>query len=85
MSGPIDHDGISEEQYLDLINDIMCSISSSSSRGSGWTIDSLDKVDVQITHYSPIRGSSYLSLDPALFNNQNLINIRNFADHNCFL
>ena len=85
MSGPIYHDGISEEQYLDLINDIICSISSFSSHGSGWTIESLDKVDVKIMRYSPIRGSSYLSLDPALCNNQNLINIRNFADNNCFL
>ena len=52
--------------------------------GSGWVIDSLEEIDLVLSTYDPLRGSSYIEL-PKKFRNasKGLLNIRN-NDQKCF-
>ena len=52
--------------------------------GSGWVIDSLEEIDLVLSTYDPLRGSSYIEL-PKKFrhNKKGLLNIRN-NDQKCF-
>ena len=53
------------------------------SDGSGWEI--VDKHEVDVSKYEPLRGSSYLPLPEKIKNkNKGLINIKNENDNDCF-
>ena len=54
------------------------------SEGSGWVIQSLDAHYLNIVHYKPMRGSSYIKLPLELRNaSKGLINLKN-TDAECF-
>ena len=61
-------------------NDFINRISKWISVGSGWVIKS---VEIDISKYEPLRGSSYLSLPEKLKNKKALINIKNENDNEC--
>ena len=52
--------------------------------GSGWVIDKIDDINIDIANYDPLAGSSYIPL-PSKLNNpkKGLINIKN-KDDKCF-
>ena len=54
------------------------------SYGSGWVLQHVIQVFVKLAKFSPIRGSSYFDLPFRIRTSQNLINIRNHEDNNCF-
>ena len=54
------------------------------SYGSGSVLQHLIQVFVKLAKFSPIRGSSSIDLAIRIRESQNLINIRNHHDHNCF-
>ena len=46
--------------------------------GSGWMIDKLEDINIDIANYNPLAGSSYISLPPELSNPKKaLINLKN--------
>ena len=52
--------------------------------GSGWIIDKTEVINIEITNYETLAGSSYISLPPELNNSmKGLINIEN-KDNECF-
>ena len=46
--------------------------------GSGWIVDRIEDIDIEISNYDPSAGSSYISLPPELNNpKKGLINNKN--------
>ena len=61
-----------ETVISDAGNELINRISEWISEGSGWVIKSVDKHEIDISKYKPLRGSSYLPL-PEKINKQRLI------------
>ena len=54
------------------------------SKGSGWTIESVNNHYLNIVQYQPMKGSSYIKLPEELNNSKKgLINLQN-NDNQCF-
>ena len=52
--------------------------------GSGWIIDQVQDIHININNYDPLAGSSYIQLPPTLRNSmKGLINVKN-EDIECF-
>ena len=55
-----------------------------SERGSGWIVDKIEDIKINIANYEPLAGSSYIPLPPKLNNSmKGLINLKN-KDDECF-
>ena len=68
---------LSKQQILNMIAQWV-------SKGSGWTIQSVDNHYLNIVQYQPMKGSSYIKLPQELRNSaKGLINIKN-EDNECF-
>ena len=74
---------MTDEQYIPLVDHFLNTVNSFASNGSGWITN---KIVFKVVRFSPITASSYLKLPPTLDRkvSQNLINIRNTNDNNCF-
>ena len=67
----------SKEQILNMIAQWI-------SKGSGWTVESVDNHYLNIVQYQPMKGSSYIKLPQELRNSaKGLINMKN-EDNECF-
>ena len=79
--------GISETTYEDLVNTIVSKLVSFSGSGSGWQLQTTDKVTINLVRYVPIRGSSFIPFSKGhlLRRDSNQINIHNSNDEKCFL
>jgi len=64
----------------DLINDIETFLEN----GSQWKFKKNKKLHVNVFHYKPIKGSSYIPLPPIIANKKACVNIKN-NDAKCFL
>lgn len=53
-------------------------------RGSGWTIDSIELLQLNIAKYEPLKGSSYLPLPEFIAKKKAIINVQN-KDDKCFM
>ena len=67
---------ISKQHILNIISQWV-------SEGSGWTVESIESHHLNITNYSPLKGSSYIELSPEIKKSKGLINIKN-EDNECF-
>ena len=68
---------LSQQQILNIIAQWI-------SKGSGWTIESVDNHHLNIVQYKPMNGSSYIKLPQELRNSsKGLINMKN-EDNECF-
>ena len=79
------YDGLSEDEFFTMVQQVICVLNCFSSNGSGWVLEKINNLELKIVKFNPIRGSSYLALPSELVNDRNLINIRNINDSNCFL
>lgn len=52
--------------------------------GSGWVFDKVLHLDISISAFRPLAGSSYMALPKALANKKALINPKNINDDECF-
>ena len=73
-----------DDSYYAMLDEMMSSLQVFCSSGSGWTVDKLLHLDININRYSPIRGSSYIATPQRLVDNHFLLNIKN-NDQLCFL
>ena len=53
--------------------------------GSGWVINKLITVDINLNKHHPVRGSSYIPTPSKLKDNNFLLNINNKSDELCFI
>ena len=72
------------ETFLGMVEQMIQTLVSFASHGSGWSVDSINKSQLVLTRFAPIRGSSYIALPTALARYCHLLNVRNQSDNNCF-
>ena len=79
---PVLQDGLSDQAFLDMIDQLVSTLSTFASYGSGWTVDSITEIKITLAKFSPIRAGSYLALPTNLsgYHMRNLfLNIRNYV------
>ena len=73
-----------ENNFTKLIAFMDNSIQEFTNRGSGYYINDVDRLDVRIGQYNPMRGSCHMRLPQELFAKKAIVNIKN-SDKQCFL
>ena len=73
-----------EANYENALDYINSKLGNFMTDGSGWMMDSIKHVNLNIAKYTPIRGSSYIPTPQCLANKKALVNVQN-EDQNCFL
>ena len=53
--------------------------------GSGWTLEKVLKVYINVARYKPLKGHSFIELPSKLKSTKAIINIQNTNDHRCFI
>ena len=71
--------------FAGRVEQMLLSLNNFASHGSGWTVDSIDNVELRLVKTKPIAASSYLALSEELARCQYLLNIRNQQNEICFL
>ena len=74
---------LSDDEIFELVDQMNNSTQIFSTRGSGFVVQKIDHLDININKFQPIRGSSYLATPAALLGIYFLLNIRN-KDNKCF-
>ena len=74
---------LSDDEIFEMVDQINNSIQIFSTGGSGFVVQKIDHLDININKFKPIRGSSYIATPSALVGNNFLLNIRN-NDNKCF-
>ena len=73
-----------EQKYDESVNQINDNFGRDMGEQSGWTLDKIENVWVNISSYNPIRGSCHIPTPSRLFGKQAIINVKNYYS-NCFL
>ena len=76
---------LTEEAFFTTLDQMLSSLFSSTSLGSGWMLREINGLYVNLVFYVPIRSSSCPAFPSDLQSMNWLLNIRNRADNNCFL
>ena len=63
---------LSEEDFFKMVDQMISTLQVFCSSGSGFIIESLEHLDININRYKPVNGSSYLPL-PATFEKNNFL------------
>ena len=71
------------DEYDEAVNEVNHKLGLYMGEASGWIMDKVENVYVNITSYSPIRGSCHIDTPARLANKKSLINIKN-KDNRCF-
>ena len=77
---------ITDDEYLDHIDQLMSKLNVSASCGSGWVIESLQSVEVKTATCQTLSGSSHIetpNITKGL--SKSLLNVKNKNDNFCFL
>ena len=77
---------ITDEEYLDHVDQLMSKLNVFASCGSGWVMECLQSVEVKTATCQTLSGSSYIETRD-LFKglSKNLLNVKNKNDNFCFL
>lgn len=67
-----------------IIEEILKCVENTATRGSGFTLSQIVKLDVQICSYEPLRGSSYIETPKKIQNKKAIVNVKNTFDNMCF-
>ena len=73
-----------QQEYDESVNQINDNFGKDMGKKSGWTLDKVENVWVNISSYNPIRGSCHIPTPSRLVGKQAIINVKN-DDCNCFL
>ena len=66
---------LSDDEIFEMVDQMNNSIQIFSTGGSGFVIQKIDQLDININKFKPIRGSSYIATPSALVGNHFLLNI----------
>lgn len=69
---------------VNVIDEIVKCIDETAIRGSGFTLARIIELNVQISSYVPLSGSSYIATPEHLVRKKALINVKNDRDEMCF-
>ena len=73
-----------EEMYRTGVEKILESMSVYQKEGSGWTLKSVDGLELHISEFTPLSGSSYIPIPKEISNKKAVINMEN-DDDRCFM
>lgn len=74
-----------EKHYeMNIVNEILKSVENMTIRGSGFTLARIIELNVQISSYQPLDGSSYVATPKDLNAKKAIINVMNLRDEMCF-
>ena len=68
---------LSDDEIFEVSDQINISIQILSTGGSGFVVQKIDHLDININKFKPIRGSGYNATPSTLVGNHFLLNIRN--------
>ena len=74
-----------DEEYRNLMDKLNEELESFTGEGSGWQLEEIESVFLQISRYKPIRGGTHIPTPKFLKGKQAIVNIENFHDNLCFL
>ena len=66
-----------------FVHEVKGEIEAWSERGSGWIMDKILKVFINVARYQPMRGGSFMELPTKLKNKKAILNIQNRRDNEC--
>ena len=69
----------------DVLRDLNAQADTFTSQGSGYTLDSIDKVTAIVTRYEPVSIAGYVPTPPRIEAKRAIINVQNFGDEKCFV
>uniref|UniRef100_A0A8D8LVQ8 C2H2-type domain-containing protein n=1 Tax=Cacopsylla melanoneura TaxID=428564 RepID=A0A8D8LVQ8_9HEMI len=72
-----------KEIWLSICESLTNELGTFEGKGSGWTLSSIDALEIRYTKYQPIKGSSYISLPDLVRNTRSVVNFKN-NDNFCF-
>ena len=78
-------DGLSDDAFSRMLDQMLTSLMSFTSHGSGWILQKIIGLNIRLVSHVPIRASSFIALPSSLQSMACLLNIRNRNDNNCFL
>ena len=70
--------------YTKFVNKLINKCAEFELSESGWAIDSISHLEVNIVKYNPLRAGSYIPLPKRIYNTKSCVNIKN-NDNYCFL
>ena len=82
---PVDFDGLSDNQYYEMTEQMLLNLNNFSSQGSGWTVSNVRNLQVRLAKSRSVRAGSFLKLPSKLQGSRHILNIRNNKDEKCFL
>lgn len=75
---------LNEHYQENVIDEIIKNVHDTAIRGSGFTLARIIELNVQISSYQPLNGSSYIKTPKELASKKALINVKNEHDEMCF-
>ena len=81
----VDFTGLSKPCFAGMVEQMLLPLNNFASHGSGWTVDSIENIELRFARSKTIAASSYLALPTELAKCQYVLNIRNRQDEKCFL
>lgn len=78
-----DNDNSIERAIKSFFKSILCQSSEFSERNSGYGLESILFLDLNINKYSPLKGSGFIPTPPSIANKRAIINFKKFDDK-CF-
>ena len=78
-------DGLSSEDYFEMIDNVLAIQSSLTAHGSGCAVEKVNHLEVKTTKFTRVRGLTYFALTSDLQGLRSLLNIRNHRGNKCFL
>lgn len=73
------------EKYNEMTNNVLIEHDRLKISKSGWVLDEIMNMRVNVNKYDPLRASLYIQLPRRLANKNAIINIKNEKDNKCFL
>lgn len=73
-----------EKWFQSLVRVMLAKYENRPQRNSNWTLNSIEDLELHISKYIPLNGSSHIPLPQAIESKKAVINVQNFNDHRCF-
>ena len=74
-----------EKWFQSLVRVMLVKYENMPQQGSNWTLGSIDDLELHISKYTPLQGSSYIPLPPKIAAKKAVINIKNLRNNRCFI
>ena len=74
-----------DEEYDEAMDKINEELENYTGEGSGWQLEDIESVFLQISRYKPIRGGTHIPTPEFLKGKYAIVNMQNFHDNLCFI